>query len=66
MKYTTKVWKGQNIFQVWDDSATPGAKGHKTAISFGLKKAKAIIASVPQIQAFVIQEMAKDLLKAKE
>jgi len=63
MKYTTKEFKGNNIFQIWKDDATPGAEKEFPIVSFGVKKAEAIALSIAQIQAFVTQELTK---KAEE
>jgi len=55
MKYTTKEFKGQPIFQAWADDAEPGADKQFPIVSFGIKKAKAIVESVEQIKAFIAQ-----------
>ena len=59
MKYTTKEFKGQQIFQVWgDEQDTSDAKAFPK-VSFGLKKAKAIVESIEAIKKFVTLEEAK-------
>ena len=59
MKYTTKLFKGNTIFQVWKDESIPGAEKEFPLVSFGVKKAKVIAESIPQIQAFIKSELQK-------
>jgi len=59
MKFTTKEFKGNTIFQIWKEEAIPGSIKDFPVVSFGIKKAKAISESIKAIQKFIQMEEAK-------